>query len=303
MASQHKKPGGPKHDAPDLYATIAALREEVGRLRHRVAELEAERETAQRDVLGILQETSALVQRGVTLLQQGTPARPAAPPPLEKHAPTTTATPTAPPVVRQTSPPIVLSGGKAKQTYTALQLLNALEWNDVALIDRIRDNIARLAATQPTQEARIMAQIREAGLPEIVFNGPLRPALIDGSNIANMSAERRAHLAYIKQARRAAWAEGYFPVYIIVDASLRYQIDHPEALLAMIDRDEIMAAPPGTAADTLLVDEATKRHAILITNDRMTEWPDAKTLEKRHVTLVRGTATLGSFHRADQWFY
>lgn len=298
MAADMKKSGRPQQGAPDVYETISTLREEVGRLRQRVTELEAERAQASQDVLAVLQEASALLQRGVTLLQKSDPPVSARQPEHKK----TVAPPLQPP--RPAGPPIAIPVGKGnKQSYTASQLKSALEWNDMALIDRVRDSIARLAVNNPEQEARILTQIREAGLPTTVFSGPLRPAIIDGSNIANMSPERRAHLAYITQIRRAAWSEGYFPVLIIVDASLRYQIDHPDHLLAMVERGEVRMADAGSPADRIIIDEAARQHAVIITNDRLNEWPEAKTLEKRHAVLQRGVAGLGSFHRSDMWFY
>jgi hypothetical protein len=133
-----------------------------------------------------------------------------------------------------------------------------------------------------------------------VLAGPLRPAVLDGSNVANMSSERRAHIAYIQQAQHSAWEEGYFPVLIIVDASLRHQIDQPDALMERVERGEIIMAPPGTSADALLIEEAAARHAVILTNDRMADWPAAAKLEKRHVELRNGAARLGSFHRSGE---
>ena len=117
-----------------------------------------------------------------------------------------------------------------------------------------------------------------------------------------MAPEQRAHLAFIEQAQRAAWREGYFPVHIIVDASLRYQIDRPDQLMALIERGEIEMAPAGTSADALLIEETVRQHAVLLTNDRMHDWPAAKELEKRHVELIGGNTCLGGFHRSSLWF-
>jgi hypothetical protein len=114
----------------------------------------------------------------------------------------------------------------------------------------------------------------------------------------------RARLAYIQQVQLSAWREGYFPVIIIVDASLRHSIDRADLLMDMVDSGEIIMAPAGTSADELLIDEAEHRHAVLITNDRMLDWPAAKTLEKRHIELIGGSVLVGMFHRSSSlWFY
>jgi hypothetical protein len=169
--------------------------------------------------------------------------------------------------------------------------------NDVAYVNKVRDELARLAHDR-VKERELLAELTQAGIPEAVLVGPLRPAFVDGSNVANMSPERHGHLAYLDQIRASAWAEGYFPVTIIVDASLRYQIDQPDALMTRVERGEILMAPAGTSADELLIEEAQTHHGIIITNDRMTNWPAAKSLEKRHAVLECDSARLGSFHRS-----
>ena len=122
-------------------------------------------------------------------------------------------------------------------------------------------------------------------------------AVIDGSNVARINAENsKGKLNYILQAQKSAWREGYFPVKIIIDASLRYHIDFPDKLDELVDQGIFYMSEAGTSADKILIDEAIARHAVLITNDRMNDWPDAAELEKRHVKLISGVATITDFH-------
>lgn len=197
---------------------------------------------------------------------------------------------------------ITLPTSRGKESFTMPSVLAALRQNDLSLLERIRNGIALLANT-PQSESTAVAEFTKAGIPTALLNGPLRPAVIDGSNIAHITCDTpRAHIAFIQQTQRAAWSEGYFPVYIIVDASLRHQIDRPDQLMDMIERGEIMMASAGTSADALLIEEAANRRAVLITNDRMTDWPAAQDLEKRHVELIGGNASLSGFHRSSIWF-
>ena len=171
---------------------------------------------------------------------------------------------------------ITLPTSRGKQAFSLAQVLVGLRKNDQELLNRIRDGIAHLA-NEPARERTIVAEITRAGIPDTLLRGPLRPAIIDGSNVASLNMERgRARLAYIQQVQLSAWREGYFPVIIIVDASLRHSIDRADLLMDMVDSGEIIMAPAGTSADELLIDEAEHRHAVLITNDRMLDWPPPK---------------------------
>ena len=248
-------------------------------------------------LLSTIRDAIALLQQGLSASESGTPKETNIPPALPAAAPIEKR-----PVVKKI--PLItvtLPTPHGKEHYTTTRVLAALRHNDVALLEEIRNGIALLGNT-PQREAAAVTEFTKAGIPEALLTGPLRPALIDGSNIANMAPEQRAHLAYIQQAQRAAWREGYFPVLIIVDASLRYQIDRPDQLMDMIERGEIEMAPAGTSADALLIEETARRHAVLLTNDRMSDWPAAKELEKRHVELIGGNTCLGGFHRSSLWF-
>lgn len=243
----------------------------------------------------------ATINAAIAILQQGlAKISPPAPAPRTPAAakPAAPATPTR----QAPEPTITLPKGRGKQTYPLSQITFGLKHNDMTLLEALRDGIARLAHL-PEKEREALNMLAGAGIPRTVFTGPLRPAVIDGSNIANMSPQRKGRLAYLEQIRRSAWEEGYFPVVIIVDASLRHQIDQPEALMDLIERGEIEMAQAGTSADERLIEEAQLRNAILITNDRMTDWPQAKALEKRHAEMQGGHVHVGSFHRSTGWFH
>ena len=245
-------------------------------------------------------ELRRIIADAIAVLQRGLgPTAPAA------EGPTVTFPSAPPPLPPRPAPDqtVVLPYGHGrKQTYHTERLRQALARNDLDQLQRVREGLTRLAKS-PEKEREALDTLAKGGIPRPLLAGPLHPAVLDGSNIANMSPSARGRLAYLVQARRAAWEEGYFPVLIIVDASLRHQIDDPDGLMALVERGEIIMAPPGTSADPLLIDEAAARHATLLTNDRMIDWPAAKNLEKRHVELDRGTIHLGGFHTSSRWFY
>lgn len=248
------------------------------------------------DPTAAIAEAVALLQQGLQSLQGSAPAATpeVKPKPKPKAAPARTP---APPEAA-----VVLPGARGTHAYPLSAVLGALQRNDAKTVEKVRDGIARLA-DQPIKEREALQRLAKVGIPAAVLTGPLRAAVVDGSNVANMSHQARGKLEYLEQMRRSAWAEGYFPVIIIVDASLRYQIDQPEQLMRMVDDGLITMAEPGTPADPLLIREAQARDAVLITNDRMDDWPEAKTVERRKASMAHGTVRVGSFHGSTHaWF-
>lgn len=279
---------------------------EVAELRKTLKQMEtAPAPTTEPDNAASLREAVAtaidLLQRGLDP-QHGMPAIPLPAHPAASQPPLPAVSPHADRTHSRSTISLPLRQGK--RTYHFANLLNGLRQNDTALLDEIRDGIARLAET-PARERAAVAELTKAGVPDALLRGPLRPAVIDGSNVANVNADSGpARLVYLQQVQQSAWREGYFPVYIIVDASLRHSIDRADLLMDMVERGSITMAPAGTSADELLIDEARHRRAVIITNDRMSEWPAARDLEKRHVLMSGGNAGVGDFHRGNvPWFY
>lgn len=244
----------------------------------------------------VIAQAIALLQQGLTLSR---PA-PATPKPVVAEPPTPTP-PVRPAMKRAAEAAVVLTTARGKQTFPLAQIRQALVRNDAELIDRVRDGLARVA-NHPAAERQIREQLGKAGIPDAVLTGPLKPAVVDASNVANMSPTRHGRLSYLEEVRHSAWEEGYFPVYLIADASLPHQVDRPDDLMAMVERGEVRMVDAGTSADELLIEEATRLSAVILTNDRMANWPAAKNLEKRHVELHNDRARVGSFHRSAHWF-
>jgi hypothetical protein len=270
--------------------------DEVDALRKQLREREPAPTSAKpADPTATIAEAVALLQQGLQSLQGSIPPTPSsAPAPKPKPAP-----------ARKPTPPeasVILPGVRGTHTYPLAAILGALQRNDVKTVEKVRDGIARLA-DQPAKEREALQRLAKVGIPTAVLAGPLRPAVVDGSNVANMSHQARGKLEYLEQIRRSAWAEGYFPVVVFVDASLRYQIDQPDQLMRMVEDGRITMTEPGTPADPVLIREALARDAVLITNDRMEDWPEAKSVTRRKASMAHGAVRIGSFHgTGSSWF-
>lgn len=296
-----------------LQKHIESLQRTLDREQRRARKAEEDVERLTKQLRGtsaepaVLSRDAVLVREAIALLQQSLGTEAEAPPPPRKTAappPPAAPEPPAKPIKRPAESGIQLPGKRGKHAYPISAIVAALLRNDMTVVETIRDGIARLAADAPAREREVLDTLARAGVPGAVLTGPLRPAVVDGSNIANMSHAARGKLAYLELIQRSAWEEGYFPVLVIVDASLRYQIDQPDALMALVEDGRIVMAPPGTAADPLLIEEAKRRNAVLISNDRMEDWPDAKTLDRRKAGMSRDTVRVGPFHNesSHSWF-
>lgn len=94
--------------------------------------------------------------------------------------------------------------------------------------------------------------------------------LVDASNVARYEKDRygKGQLKHLLAMRDELRRRDCFPIQIIADASLPYNIDEVNELLAMRQRGEIEFANAGQEADELLAREARRTGAYVVTNDR-----------------------------------
>ena len=89
---------------------------------------------------------------------------------------------------------------------------------------------------------------------------------------------------------------GFFPVLMVADANLRFHVDDRAAYLALIEHGLVRETLPGTTADIALIDEAKRRNAPLVTNDRLWDWgEDAQTIERLGFGIFSNGVTFASF--------
>jgi hypothetical protein len=112
--------------------------------------------------------------------------------------------------------------------------------------------------------------------------------VVDGANVAYIeeSKEGEPKVSNLVAVRKDLEARGYEPV-IIVDASLRHQVDDPDQLEALMDDQKIHQAPAGTDADYFILQFAEQKDALVVSNDEFEQYQDQfPWIEQRRVPLM-----------------
>jgi Zc3h12a-like Ribonuclease NYN domain len=99
--------------------------------------------------------------------------------------------------------------------------------------------------------------------------------VIDGANVAyeERSAGGKPKLANLLKVRRELEERGFDPV-VIVDASLKYDIDDQEQIETLIRSQQIRQVPAGTDADFFIIQLADQLDARIVTNDRYKDYAE-----------------------------
>lgn len=100
-----------------------------------------------------------------------------------------------------------------------------------------------------------------------------KTALVDGSNVAfeELGEGDDPKVGNLVAMRAALEKRGYRPI-ILVDASLRHQVDDPQQLEAMIDEQVVLQVPAGTDADYFVLEMAQREDAIVVSNDQFRDY-------------------------------
>jgi hypothetical protein len=99
--------------------------------------------------------------------------------------------------------------------------------------------------------------------------------IIDGANVAyeEKSAGGKPKLSNLLKVRGELEGRGLEAV-IIVDASLKYDIDDQSQLETMIRSQQVRQVPAGTDADYFIIQFADQFNARVVTNDRYKDYLD-----------------------------
>lgn len=102
-----------------------------------------------------------------------------------------------------------------------------------------------------------------------------RVIVVDGSNVAweNASAAGQPRVSNLVAARRTLEEHGYDPI-MIVDATLRHQVDDPDQLEALMDDERVLQAPAGTQADYFALATAKEQGCQIVSNDTFEQWSE-----------------------------
>ena len=105
--------------------------------------------------------------------------------------------------------------------------------------------------------------------------GGKKVVVIDGANVAyeERSAGGKPKLSNLLKVRRELEERGQEAV-IIVDASLKYDIDDQEQLEKLIQSQQVRQVPAGTDADYFIIQFAHELDALIVTNDRYRDYSD-----------------------------
>jgi hypothetical protein len=121
---------------------------------------------------------------------------------------------------------------------------------------------------------------------------PVPWIVVDGSNVMYWEAETPS-LDTVRLVLRAVEAEGLVPL-VWFDANVGYLIGGaylgPEKLAKKLRlrQGQVLVAPRGTPADPLLLEEAARLGARVVTNDRFRDWAAAHPIVLEPGVLVRG---------------
>ncbi|HEY0170002.1 MAG TPA: hypothetical protein VGB98_03045 [Pyrinomonadaceae bacterium] len=102
-----------------------------------------------------------------------------------------------------------------------------------------------------------------------------RMVVIDGANVAyeERSAGGKPKFSNLLKVRRELEERGFEPV-ILVDASLKYDIDDQEQLENLIRSQQVRQVPAGTDADFFIIQFSQELDALIVTNDRYKDYAD-----------------------------
>jgi hypothetical protein len=102
-----------------------------------------------------------------------------------------------------------------------------------------------------------------------------RIVVIDGANVAyeERSAGGKPKFSNLLKVRRELEEKG-FEAVILVDASLKYDIDDQEQLENLIRSQQVRQVPAGTDADFFIIQFSQELDALIVTNDRYKDYAD-----------------------------
>jgi hypothetical protein len=99
--------------------------------------------------------------------------------------------------------------------------------------------------------------------------------VVDGANVAwsEQTKDGKPKVSNIVIMRRALEEEGFDPI-IIIDASLRHDVDDANQLEGLIDGQHVRQSPAGTEADYFLLMTADQQNSMVVSNDTFESYRD-----------------------------
>jgi hypothetical protein len=166
---------------------------------------------------------------------------------------------------------------------SARKLVQAIASGNTDVVDAVRNALQRLPPHKQGLSSALIAGIEEL---EPNFSVPLireglGPALVDASNVARCGPDRtlpqaNGKMRRLARMRQALLREGYFPVIGIADENLRYIIDDKAEFERWLQDGALRGCGTGTIADEILIAEARRTNALVVTNDQFRDHLDTE---------------------------
>lgn len=198
--------------------------------------------------------------------------------------------------------------GETALTVTPRRVVEAVDSNEEEWVLGLRRALAALAPTKGTDAGQGQQLLEAVANLQAVAAQPflhrtVRAILVDASNVARYNPDPLAQIVagrgqapgrvrHLTQMRDFLLTRGYFPVYLVADATLSFHADDLDAYRALLTRHIVIEVPPGTAADEVLLSEARLRAAPIVSNDTFSDWPDARTIERFAFDFSTGRVAL-----------
>lgn len=161
------------------------------------------------------------------------------------------------------------SSAQQNQKSDAFKIRAAIDRNDEAFVATLRQDLISLRARDRAAYNRILKELRESGnYYARVLTTPMARVFVDASNVARYVATAKGRVEYLCSLREELRRHDFFPIILVADASLPYNIDQPQKLREMIADGEVLVTASGQEADEILAREAKQTGAYVVTNDR-----------------------------------
>jgi hypothetical protein len=186
-----------------------------------------------------------------------------------------------------------LSDGRRSIQLSIRRITEAVDANDVDVVGFVRAALKTLKATKPSLHGTIMKSLEacDSSCVAAIARGT-EPVVVDGSNVAWHEVTDKPRLQNILDLRNELRSEGYFPVYIYVDAALQYQVDQKSVLQQLIDAGAVITADSHTDADETITEKARALSCAVVTNDRMMDWDPEGEIPKLRFAIDRFGVTI-----------
>ena len=188
---------------------------------------------------------------------------------------------------------IDLTDGSRSLQMSIRRIMEAVDANDVEIVKFVRQALANLKISNPVLYRNILQSL--LAYDRSCVTAVLRdtqPVVVDGSNVAWHDIKEKPRLQNILDLRSELRSEGYFPVYIYVDAALPYQVDKASALQQLIESGAVVAVESHTDADQAMMEQARRLACPIVTNDRMTDWDPEGEIPKLRFSIDRFGVTI-----------